>query len=98
MRGGAKNGFFKRDFYARLHIAAAGLALLAAPSGVVGTPFGLTLYAAVDSGGTRAVASALLQASPPADRLARGLAQRIPSDEVTEGLFEFRSHGRCGFS
>ena len=32
------------------------------------------------------VAAALLYASPPADRLARGLAQRIPGSEVTEGF------------
>ena len=56
------------------------------PSGVVSTPFGLTLYASSDSGGVRAVAAALLYASPPADRLARGLAQRIPGSEVTEGF------------
>ena len=57
-------------------------------SGVVSTPFGLTLYAASDSGGLRAVASSLLYAAPPADRLTRGLAQRLPGSEVTEG-FEF---------
>ena len=56
------------------------------PSGVVSTPFGLTLYAASDSGGVRAVAASLLYASPPADRLARGLAQRMPGSEVTEGF------------
>ena len=60
--------------------------ILVEQSGVVGTPFGLTLYAKADSLGTRAVAASLLQASPPADRLSRGLAQRIPSDEVTEGF------------
>jgi two-component system, NtrC family, nitrogen regulation sensor histidine kinase NtrY len=61
---------------------------LTGPSGVVSTPFGLTLYAASDSGGVRAVATSLLYASPPADRLTRGLAQRLPGSEVTEG-FEF---------
>jgi signal transduction histidine kinase len=61
---------------------------LVGPSGVVATPFGLTLYAASDSGAVRAVATSLLYASPPADRLTRGLAQRLPGNEVTEG-FEF---------
>ena len=61
---------------------------LTGPSGVVATPFGLTLYAASDSGGRRAVATSLLYASPPADRLTRGLAQRLPGSEVTEG-FDF---------
>jgi len=59
---------------------------LTGPSGVVSTPFGLTLYASSDSGGIRAVAASLLSASPPADRLTRGLAQRIPGSEVTEGF------------
>ena len=59
---------------------------LAGPSGVVATPFGLTLYAALDSGGTRAVATSLLYAAPPGDRMSRGLSQRLPSDEVTEGF------------
>lgn len=57
-----------------------------APAGVLATPFGLTLYAAVDSGATRAVATSLLAAEPPADRLSRGLAQRLPSSEITEGF------------
>ncbi|MDB4900482.1 MAG: histidine kinase region domain protein, partial [Gemmatimonadetes bacterium] len=55
-------------------------------SGVVASPFGLTLYVAVDSGPVRAVATSLLYAAPPADRLTRGLAQRMPSDEITEGF------------
>ncbi|HEV7991961.1 MAG TPA: hypothetical protein VGP25_09060, partial [Gemmatimonadaceae bacterium] len=55
-------------------------------SGVVATPFGLTLYAASDSAGVRAIATSLLYAQPPADRLVRGLAQRLPSNEVTEGF------------
>ena len=59
---------------------------LAGPSGVVATPFGLTLYIAIDSVGARAVAASLLYAAPPADRLSRGLSQRLPSDEVTEGF------------
>jgi hypothetical protein len=59
---------------------------LASQSGIVATPFGLTLYAAFDSAGTRAIATSLLYAAPPSDRLSRGLAQRLPSDEVTEGF------------
>jgi len=59
---------------------------LTGPSGVVATPFGLTLYAASDSGGVRAVTTSLLYVSPPADRLTRGLAQRMPGSEVTEGF------------
>ncbi len=56
------------------------------PSGVVATPFGLTLYAAATSGGVRGVAASLLFAAPPADRLIQGLANALPSDEVTEGF------------
>jgi two-component system nitrogen regulation sensor histidine kinase NtrY len=59
---------------------------LSGPSGVVATPFGLTLYAASDSAGVRAVATSLLYAAPPADRLTRGIAQRLPGSEVTEGF------------
>jgi signal transduction histidine kinase len=59
---------------------------LTGSSGLAATPFGLTLYTAVDSGGTRVVATSLLYAASPADRLSRGLAQRLPSDEVTEGF------------
>ena len=59
---------------------------LTGPSGVVATPFGLTLYATVDSGSTRAIATSLLYAAPPADRLSRGLAQRLPGDDVVEGF------------
>jgi two-component system nitrogen regulation sensor histidine kinase NtrY len=59
---------------------------LTGPSGVVGTPFGLTLYAASDSAGRRAVATSLLHVSPPPDRLVRGIAQRLPGSEVTEGF------------
>ena len=59
---------------------------LTGPSGVVATPFGLTLHVTLDSGGTRAVATSLLYAAPPADRLTRGLSQRLRSDEVTDGF------------
>ncbi|HEY2026816.1 MAG TPA: hypothetical protein VGG78_07385, partial [Gemmatimonadaceae bacterium] len=59
---------------------------LTGPSGVVATPFGLTLYVSADSAGRRAVATSLLYAAAPADRLTRGLAQQLPSTEVTEGF------------
>jgi two-component system nitrogen regulation sensor histidine kinase NtrY len=59
---------------------------LTGASGVVATPFGLTLYVGLDSGATRVVAASLLYAAAPGDRLARGLTQRLPSDEVTEGF------------
>jgi two-component system nitrogen regulation sensor histidine kinase NtrY len=61
---------------------------LIGPSGVVATPFGLTLYAATDSGSMRVVAAALLYTASPASWLTRGLAQRLAGDEVTEG-FDF---------
>ena len=59
---------------------------LEGPSGVVATPFGLTVYAALDSGGIRAVATSLLYAAAPADRLSRGVAQRLRSDEISDGF------------
>jgi signal transduction histidine kinase len=55
-------------------------------SGVVATPFGLTIYVAQDSDGTRVIATSLLVAQPPADRLSRGLAQRLPGNEIAEGF------------
>ena len=59
---------------------------LGAPSGVVQTPFGLTLYVVDDSGPVRTVATSLLYAYSPADHLTRGLAQRLASGEVAEGF------------
>ncbi len=56
------------------------------PSGVAATQFGYTLYAESDSANVRAVAASLLYATPPADRLTRGLAQRLPGSEITEGF------------
>ncbi len=56
--------------------------------GVVASPFGLTLYASSRRGTTRAIAASLIYAATPADRLSRGLAQRLPGDEITEG-FDF---------
>ena len=66
------------------------------PSGVAATQFGLTLYAESDSAGVRAVATSLLDAVPPADRLARGLAQRLPGTEVTEGFIFTPPADRAG--
>ena len=56
------------------------------PSGVVATPFGLTLYVVDDSSTVRTVAASLLYTLSPADRMTRGLAQRISSGEVSEGF------------
>ncbi|MDB4913212.1 MAG: putative two-component histidine kinase [Gemmatimonadetes bacterium] len=55
-------------------------------SGIVASPFGLTVYVASDSAQVRTVVFALLYAASPADRLTRGLAQRLASDEITEGF------------
>ena len=59
---------------------------LGAPSGVVQTPFGLTLYVVDDSDDVRTIAASLLYAYSPADHLTRGLAQRLASGEVAEGF------------
>src|SRR5260221_942380 len=59
---------------------------LAGASGVVASPFGLTIYAADASGSARTIATSLLYATTPADRLTQGLSQRMSSDEVTEGF------------
>ena len=59
---------------------------LVAPSGVVQTPFGLTLYVVEDSAPVRTIAASLLYAYSPADHLTRGLAQRLRGGEVTEGF------------
>lgn len=59
---------------------------LGASSGVVQTPFGLTLYVVDDSGPVRTIAASLLYAYSPADHLTRGLAQRLASGEVAEGF------------
>ena len=61
-------------------------AQLTAPSGVVATPFGLTLYVVNDSGPVRTLVATLLYAASPVDRLTRGLAQRLASGEVSEGF------------
>ena len=64
----------------------ADLAQLGAESGVVGSPFGLTLYVSDTRGREHVIATSLLYAAVPADRITRGLSQRMPSDEVTEGF------------
>ena len=66
----------------------ANAAQLTGPSGVVLTPFGLTIYVADDRGPVRTVAASLLYALTPADRITRGVSQRLASDEITEG-FDF---------
>ncbi len=68
--------------------------VLTATGGAVASPFGLTLYVADTTGPSRVLVGSLLFAAPPADRLARGLSQRLPSDEVAEG-FSFSPPGRC---
>ncbi len=61
-------------------------ARLTGSSGVVASPFGLTIYAADDSGAKRTVVASLLYAASPADHLTRGFAQRLASGEVSEGF------------
>ncbi|MES2177197.1 MAG: ATP-binding protein [Gemmatimonadota bacterium] len=63
-------------------------ATLTSVSGVVLSPFGLTVYVTDDSASVHTVAASLLYALSPADRLTRGVSQRLASDEVTEG-FDF---------
>jgi two-component system nitrogen regulation sensor histidine kinase NtrY len=55
-------------------------------SGVVASPFGLTIYVADDSGSMRTIVASLLYAASPADHLTRGFAQRLGSGEVSEGF------------
>ncbi|MFN2566984.1 MAG: ATP-binding protein [Gemmatimonadaceae bacterium] len=45
--------------------------------GVAASPFYLALYATATRGDTRAVATALVHAAPPADRLARAMSARV---------------------
>jgi two-component system nitrogen regulation sensor histidine kinase NtrY len=45
--------------------------------GVAASPFYLALYATAERDGKRAVATALVHAAPPADRLARALSSRV---------------------
>ena len=59
---------------------------LGASSGVVQTPFGLTLYVVDQGGPARTIAASLLYAYSPADHLTRGLAQRLASGELAEGF------------
>ncbi len=59
--------------------------------GVAFTPFYAVLYAAVNAGdGRRAIATRVLQAVPPADRLAAGLEKRVTE---RAGLHGFRFDG-----
>ena len=61
--------------------------------GITASQFYLTLYAVATRASERAVATALLSAMPPADRLTRPLAQRIASQSGLDG-FAFTSPGR----
>ncbi|HEU4642029.1 MAG TPA: ATP-binding protein [Gemmatimonadaceae bacterium] len=63
---------------------------LTAPIGVVYTPFYVTMYAAATRGETRAVATAVLQADPPGDRLVPAVANRI-ARVVDLSTFDARS-------
>jgi signal transduction histidine kinase len=53
---------------------------LTATTGVSASEFYLTLYATAQRGSDRAIATLLLSAAPPADRLSRPLSRRIASD------------------
>ncbi|MFL5581758.1 MAG: ATP-binding protein [Gemmatimonadaceae bacterium] len=59
-----------------------------APLTVIFTPFYLVVAAAAEQGTRRAVATALVHADPPADRLARGLDVRVAQRTGLRG-FEF---------
>ncbi|MGH7665369.1 MAG: ATP-binding protein [Gemmatimonadaceae bacterium] len=63
---------------------------LFAPGGAVATPFYLSLYAAASSDGARAVATALVHAEPPADRLVRALDE-IVAERANVTAFDFTS-------
>ncbi|MHB1072060.1 MAG: sensor histidine kinase [Gemmatimonadaceae bacterium] len=57
-----------------------------APVGVAASAFYLAVYVTETEGNRRAVALALLHAVPPADRLARGISERVVDDTNLEGL------------
>jgi signal transduction histidine kinase len=54
--------------------------------GIAASPFYLALYATAERGDRRAVATALIHAAAPADRLARGMSSRVVS---AAGISEF---------
>ena len=54
---------------------------------VLFTPFYVTLQVAVAAGSRSAIASTLLHAEPPADRVATGLDERLPQRRLTRRLY-----------
>jgi two-component system nitrogen regulation sensor histidine kinase NtrY len=61
---------------------------VAGAAGVIFTPFYVTLYAAAERGERRAVASTLVHAEPPADRLAHAVDERLAARARLHG-FQF---------
>jgi len=59
---------------------------LPGPTGIVATPFYLVAYAVAERGGNVAVATTVLHAEPPADRLSPTLAGRIAEREGIVGF------------
>ena len=62
------------------------------PLGAAASPFYLTMYAVARRGEARAVATSLVHAEPPADRLARALDARIAARQAANA-FEFAGAG-----
>lgn len=63
-----------------------GLDSLPGPTGIVASPFYLVAYAVAERGGTVAVATTVLHAEPPADRLSPTLAGRIAEEHGVLGF------------
>jgi two-component system nitrogen regulation sensor histidine kinase NtrY len=59
---------------------------LDAPIGVAASTFYLVLYASANDGDRRAVATLLLDAAAPADRLAQSLAERVSASTAMSGF------------
>ncbi len=59
---------------------------LPGPTGIVATPFYLVAYAVAERGGDVAVATTVLHAEPPADRLSPSLAGRVAESEGVDGF------------
>ncbi|HUQ83536.1 MAG TPA: hypothetical protein VM076_20460, partial [Gemmatimonadaceae bacterium] len=67
--------------------------------GVVFSPFYLTLYATAERGTARAVATALVHADPPADRLARPLDAEIAREVGVRGYeYQAAADASAGFT
>ena len=72
---------------------------LTAPLGAVFTPFYLTLYATAARGDMRAIATVLLHADPPADRLAQALDSEIARAAGARGYdYALTTEAASGFS